>query len=110
MLLIAMTSERLEAVLAAGRLSCPACSGRLSPWGFARCRSVRLRGETRSVRPRRARCQSCQGTHVLAPAWLIPRRRDGVEVIGEALALAAAGVGHRPIARRLGRPQGTVRG
>lgn len=31
-------------------------------------------------------------------------------MIGEALRLAATGAGHRPIARHLGRPEGTVRG
>jgi hypothetical protein len=49
-------------------------------------------------------------THVLSPAWLVPRRRDGAQVIGEALSMAAQGVGHRLIAERLGRPAGTVRG
>jgi hypothetical protein len=43
MLSIAITQERVEAALAAGELACPACSGRLSPWGFARSRDVRLR-------------------------------------------------------------------
>ena len=52
----------------------------------------------------------CETTHVLSPAWLVPRRRDGAQVIGEALRQAAAGAGHRVIARRLGRPPGTVRG
>jgi uncharacterized protein DUF6431/Homeodomain-like domain-containing protein len=110
MLSIAITQERMEAVLAAGELACPACSGRLSPWGYARSRDVRLRAEVRSVRPRRARCAACETTHVLSPSWSVPRRRDGAEVIGEALRLAAEGVGHRRIARRLGRPEGTVRG
>lgn len=40
----------------------------------------------------------------------MPGRRDGAEVIGEALRLAAGGQGHRRIARRLDRPPGTVRG
>jgi transposase-like protein len=43
-------------------------------------------------------------------SWSVPRRRDGAQVIGEALRLAAEGLGHRPIARRVGRPEGTVRG
>ncbi len=60
--------------------------------------------------PRRARCAGCDTTHVLSPCWMVPRWRDGAEVIGEALRLAAAGVGHRQIARRLRRPEGTVRG
>jgi hypothetical protein len=110
MLSIAITQERVEAALAAGDLVCPACSGRLSPWGFARSREVRMRDGARWVTPRRARCGSCETTHVLSPSWLVPRRRDGAEVIGEALRLAAGGDGHRVIARQLGRPEGTVRG
>lgn len=110
MLSIAIAQERVEAALAAGKLACPACSGRLSPWGFARSRGVRMLSGTRSVRPRRACCDACGATHVLCPSWSVPRRRDGAEVIGEALRLAAAGVGHRRIAARLGRPPGTVRG
>jgi hypothetical protein len=92
------------------RLACPACSGPLSPWGFARSREVRLLHGARSLTSRRARCHPCATTHVLSPAWLVPRRRDGAEVIGEALRLAVSGVGHRVIARRLARPPGTVRG
>jgi transposase-like protein len=110
MLQVAITQERVEAALAAGELACPGCSGPLSPWGFARSREVRLLHETRSLRPRRARCAPCDTTHVLAPSSLVPRRRDGAEVIGEALRLAAGGAGHRVIARRLERPPGTVRG
>lgn len=110
MLSIAITPQAMEAALATGLLACPGCSGPLSPWGFARSREVRLRDGVRSVRPRRAHCRACQTTHVLAPAWMIPRRRDATEVIGEALRLAADGVGHRVIARGLRRPEGTVRG
>jgi len=110
MLSIAIAPQHLEAVLAAGELACPDCCGRLSPWGFARSRDVRLLGEVRSLRPRRAVCGGCGATHVLLAAWAIPRRRDGAEVIGQALALASQGVGHRVIARRLRRPPGTVRG
>jgi transposase-like protein len=110
MLSIAITQAGVEAELVAGELACPACSARLSPWGFARSRDVRLWDEVRSVRPRRARCDACETTHVLTPSWSVPRRRDGAEVIGEALRLAASGVGHRRIARRLERPEGTVRG
>ncbi len=110
MLSIAISQERLEADLAAGALACPDCGGRLSPWGFARSREVRMLDGVRHVRPRRACCSKCDATHVLAPSWSVPRRRDGAEVIGEALRLAARGEGHRQIARRLDRPPGTVRG
>jgi hypothetical protein len=40
----------------------------------------------------------------------VARRRDGAQVIGAALLASARGVGHRPIAERLGRPAATVRG
>jgi len=38
------------------------------------------------------------------------RRADEAAVIGQALVLAAAGLGHRAVAERLGRPAATVRG
>jgi hypothetical protein len=107
---IAVSAQQLEADLAAGVLACPDCRGRLSRWGFARSREVRLRDGVQSVTPRRACCGGCGATHVLCPSWSVPRRRDGAEVIGEALRLAARGEGHRRIARRLDRPPGTVRG
>ena len=110
MLSIAITAEHLEAALARRLLVCPDCSVPLSPWGFARSREVRMRHGTRSVTPRRALCGGCGATHVLCPSWSVPRRRDGAEVIGEALLRAARGEGHRRIARSLGRPPGTVRG
>jgi hypothetical protein len=47
---------------------------------------------------------------VLLPVSVLERRADATSVIGDALALAAAGLGHRRIAERLGRPAATVRG
>jgi hypothetical protein len=47
---------------------------------------------------------------VLLPVAGLVRRADGVVVIGAALVAKAAGMGHRPIAARLGRPAATVRG
>lgn len=110
MLLIAVTAQQLEVDLAAGRVACPDCRGRLARWGFARPREVRMRAGVRSLRPRRAFCHGCGRTHVLCPSWSVPGRRDGAQVIGEALRLAAGGEGHRRIARRLDRAPGTVRG
>ena len=78
--------------------------------GYARSRDVRMLDGVRSVTPRRACCRACGATHVLSPAWSVLRRRDGAEVIGEALRLAAGGHGHRWTAGRVGRPPGTVRG
>jgi hypothetical protein len=47
---------------------------------------------------------------VLLPAWCLARRADAGAVIGAALEAAAAGGGHRTIARLLGRAASTVRG
>jgi Homeodomain-like domain len=110
MLQVAITADCVEAALAAGELACPGCSRGLSPWGFAHPRDVRLAHGVRALTPRRARCAACETTHVLSPCWMVVRWRDAAEVIGEALRLAAAGVGHRRIARQLGRPERTVRG
>ncbi|MFK0297558.1 helix-turn-helix domain-containing protein [Streptomyces sp. NPDC090442] len=47
---------------------------------------------------------------MLLPVSGLSRRADVAEVIGAALEMKAAGVGHRTIAGRLGRPEATVRG
>lgn len=100
----------VEAALRAGRFLC-GCGFSLAPWGHARTRSLRgLGGQLRCLRPRRARCPSCGVTTVLLANWSLPRRRDTIDVIGSALTAHAGGAGHRPIARRLGVPDATVRG
>jgi len=102
--------ERVEADLAAGRVFCPDCGGRLKRWGFARERVLRGLGCELRLRPRRAICGSCGATHVLEPASSIPRLKDSAEVIGAAWqAKVNEGCGHRQIALRLGRPASTVR-
>jgi hypothetical protein len=98
-----------EADLTAGALACPRCGGRLRPWSWAPARRIRLLDGTATVRPRRTRCATCRGTHLLLPSWCLPRRADAVEVVGTALVAHAAGQGHRRIATDLGRPVGTVR-
>ena len=101
----------VERQLAGGELACPSCGGVLGGWGHAAERPVRvLDGPDVRVRPRRSRCRGCGGTHVLLPAWCLLRRADAAAVIGAALAQAAAGGGHRRIARLLGRAASTVRG
>ncbi len=62
------------------------------------------------LRPRRGRCRSCRGTHVLLPVNTLVRRRDEVSVIGAALLAWLGGAGHRQIAASLGLPADTVRG
>lgn len=102
--------ESVEVALHAGQLSC-GCGASLAPWGHGRGRWLRdLGGRRRWQRPRRARCSASGRTVVLLADWSLPRRRDTVEVIGAALLAHARGVGHRPIARQLGVPEGTVRG
>lgn len=102
----------VEERLRSGMLRCPGCGdGGLAPWGHARPRTVRHGGgRVEALRPRRGRCGSCRGTHVLLPVTGLGRRADGVAVIGAALTAKAAGVGHRRIAARLGRAASTVRG
>jgi transposase-like protein len=95
--------------LAAGMLACPSCGGTLRPWGRARVRTVRDGEGVQAIHPDRARCAACRATHVVLPAVLLPHRAYSLRVIGAALAGAARGAGHRPIAARLGVPEGTVR-
>lgn len=111
MLTVGKDSAGVEGLLCCGRLACPGCGGRLRGWGHARPRVVRgEEGIGWRLRPRRARCAGCGRTHVLLPVSVLARRADVVAVIGAALAGAAAGLGHRRIAERLGRPAATVRG
>ena len=100
----------VERRLGAGRLRCPGCSGRLAGWGHGRPRVIRTEsGIGWRLRPRRSRCSACGVTHVLLPVGCLLRRADGVAVIWAALAGKAAGLGHRPVARLVGRPESTVR-
>jgi len=110
MLMVGNDPVEVERSLVAGELVCPSCSGALGPWGNARWRSSRGPAGTVRHRPRRGRCASCGGTHVLLAQGWLSRRADAACVIGAALEANAAGAGHRSIARRLGRPVSTVRG
>jgi hypothetical protein len=58
----------------------------------------------------RVRCTRCGVTQALLPSFVLPRRWDTVTHIGRAAELAASGLGHRPIAITLARPETTVRG
>ena len=110
MLIVCAEQARVEAELVGGLLGCPSCRGVLGPWGHARERVLRCWAGDRSLRPRRARCRECEGTHVLLADMALLRRRDGVAVIGSAIEAKVAGEGHRRIARRLGLHADTVRG
>ena len=110
MLMVGVDPEVVEADLIAGLLACPACGARLAPWGKGRERELRSRRGSRRFRPRRSVCCGCGVTHMLLPDDSLLRRRDAVGDIGDALGAKAAGLGHRKIAKRLGRERGTVRG
>jgi hypothetical protein len=110
MLIVGTELVLVEAELVGGRLGCPSCRGVLGPWGHARERVLRCRAGNRSLRPRRARCRGCFGTHVLLPQLAFSRRQDDVSVIGAAIEAHVAGEGFRPIAARLGACPETVRG
>ena len=109
-MIVCAEQARVEAELVGGRLGCPSCRAVLGPWGHARWRVLRCSAGDRLLRPRRARCRGCAGTHVLVPDVALVRRRDEVAVIGAAIKAKVAGDGHRPIASRLGVPKDTVRG
>ena len=110
MLTVGANAVEVEGRLAGGELECPGCGGVLGRWGWARTRVLRGgRGLVR-LRPRRARCGGCGGSHVLLPVFALLRRADLAEVIGAALAAKAAGAGARTMAAALGRPAETVRG
>ena len=110
MVMVGIDRAEVERLLLSGELSCPSCQGVLAPWGHARSRSSRGPDGTIRHRPRRARCGSCRGTHVLLAQWWLWRRADAVCVIGAALEAKAAGAGHRRIAAVLDLPATTVRG
>src|SRR5229473_1068526 len=114
MLTVGNDVAEVERQLREGQLACPECGTALSRWGYARVREVRLAGGAGwRVRPRRSICggkDGCGQTHVLLPAGMLARRADSAAVIGAALAGAAAGLGHRTLAARLGRAASTVRG
>lgn len=88
---------------------CPCCEGRLTGWGAYR-RLVRWGARVLAFGVRRCRCRPCGVSHALLPAFLVAGRMDLASAIGTALAMGAAGRGHRPIAALLGVPETTVRG
>ena len=103
--------DQVERRLAAGELSCPACSGVLAGWGRARPRQLRGPDGPVWLCPRRSRCTGCRATHVLLPVTALLRRADAAAVIVSALAAKAVRrVGFRVIAAELARPVATVRG
>ena len=92
----------------APRPACPLCD----------CPTQRWHGYLRHVRDDRdrliwiprVRCTRCGVTRALVPSFVLPGRWDAVAHIGQAVELAASGLGHRRIAALLARPETTVRG
>ena len=112
MLIVADDRVGLEADLAAGRLDVPAVrvggSGRLGLRSSARSADA---GGVCGGCGRGAAAAGMRGAGrrmCCLPDVCLLRRRDAVEVIGEAV-LAATGMGYRPIAEQFGRPAETVR-
>jgi len=91
-----------------GEHACPECGRLLGGWsGYWRW--VRGPGTAR-MWIRRQRCSRCRHSHALLPDFLLERRLDEVQVIGQALALGlTSGLGMRPVAERLGVPMTTAR-
>lgn len=110
MLIVCAEQALVEAELVGGLLGCPSCRAVLGPWGHGRERVLRCAAGDWLLRPRRARCRGCAGTHVLLPDLCLLRRQDEVAVIGVAIEASVAGSGFRSIADRLGVRAGTVRG
>jgi hypothetical protein len=115
MLTVSHDLAAVESELLHGGISCPGCSGRLRPWGWARSRRIRHGvGSKRQLvwhHPRRGRCSGCGVTHVLLEISLVARRADSAEVLAAAIeAKTTGGQGHRMIAAGLDRPASTVRG
>jgi transposase-like protein len=92
------------------RPDCPGCSAAMIFWsGYTR--PVRVLGICVRLFVRRARCRACAVTHALLPAFVLGKRLDAVEAVGEAIeAVLERRSGVRPVARALGVPHTTVRG
>ena len=96
-------------MLRAGRLACPGCGGRLRVWTPARQREVAAPGGERiTLVPDRGMCTVCGSTHVVLPAWYVPRRGYSIEVVGQVLLGGARQTGVRAVAERLALPITTV--
>lgn len=96
-------------MLRAGRLACPGCSGRLRVWTPARKRDVATSGGGRiTLTPDRGLCTTCGITHVVLPAWYVPRRGYSIEVIGQVLLGGARQAAVRAVAERLALPVTTA--
>ena len=94
----------------APRPDCPSCARPMTFWsGYLR--PVRVLGRCRNVFVRRARCARCAVTHALLPAFVLVKRLDVVEAIGQSITAVLEGrCGVRPVASALVVPHTTARG
>ena len=92
------------------RPDCPDCSATMFFWsGYLR--PVRVLGRCEMMFVRRARCRGCAVTHALLPAFVLVKRLDPVETIGQAITAVLEGRrGVRPVAAALLVPHTTARG
>lgn len=116
-LIVGVLPHEVEPMLAAGvgpthaaGSRCPVCDGEIAGAWAGYERSLRLGGRVVRLRIGRTRCRGCRTTHAILPSFVVPGRLDAAPSLAGALALAARGWGHRPIAGRLGLPATTVRG
>jgi len=104
----------VEAYAALGRTPevprpcCRACGHEMIFWpGYSR--QVRYRSTTSTLWIRRARCRDCEVSDALLPSFLLVKRLDCVEVIGEAIGAIAGGAGTRSAAERVSALHTTAR-
>ena len=113
-MLFVVEVDAARTALHARVLACPqdGCEGRLQPWSPARTRMVTMRpGEQVRLTPDRGRCGRCRVSQTLLPAWYVPGRSCGIEVIGTAIqGRVNVGHSHARVAQVLGLPHTTVRG
>jgi transposase-like protein len=92
------------------RPECPACAVSMSFWSGYR-RHIRQGGRCHSMWVPRVRCNGCEVTHALLPAFVLAGRLDVAETIGALIdEVIDGGGGVRPPAERLGIPHTTARG
>src|SRR5258705_11495235 len=90
----------VESRLAAGGIGCPTCGvGVLGGWGDARARQIE--GLSDLLRPRRALCPACTGTHVFLPVKVLLRIADRAERVWASVTDRAVGVEHIRTGARL---------
>ena len=102
----------VEQQLVGRHIRCPACGTSLRPWGHDRPRHIRVGltdRRTKTVIRRRARCPTCQVTHIIQDPRLADQRKDTARVIRHALTLKRKGHGYRHAADQTDRPDSTIR-